>query len=265
MTLPALATNHHEDKPLTPAPSDPTLQAEEAIALMGADVGLRQLSARWFEASIRHHYSYHFSWMGRPIIQYPQDLVAMQELVWQVKPDLIVETGIAHGGSLVFYASMLQLLGGEGRVLGIDIDIRAHNRAAIEAHPMAPRIDMLEGSSVDPGIVRQVLAAAQGKRVLLVLDSLHTHAHVLRELELYAPLVQAGSYVVVFDTVIEDLPAQLYADRPWDVGDNPRTAVQAFLQTTDRFEVDHALDAKLQLSVAPGGYLRCVKDATAPA
>jgi cephalosporin hydroxylase len=184
-------------------------------------------------------------------------MVAMQELIWQIKPDLIVETGIAHGGSIIFSASMLQLLGGDGLVVGIDIDIRAHNRQAIEAHPMAPRIRMIEGSSVAPEVVAQVEGFAKGRgTVLIALDSNHTHVHVLAELNAYAHLVTPGSYLVVFDTVIEDMPSELSANRPWDHGDNPKTAVQAFLKDHPEFEVDHDLEAKLLLTVAPGGYLR---------
>jgi cephalosporin hydroxylase len=184
----------------------------------------------------------------------------MQELIWESKPDLIIETGIARGGSLVFYASMLQLLGGQGRVIGVDIDIRPHNRVAIEGHPMAGRIEMVEGSSVAPDVVEQVTRAAAGREnVLVVLDSHHTHDHVLRELEAYSPLVKPGGYLVVFDTVIEDMPAGSFPDRPWDKGNNPGTAVRAFLTRNDRFEVDRSIDDKLLVSVAPGGYLRCVK------
>jgi cephalosporin hydroxylase len=199
--------------------------------------------------------------MGRPIIQFPQDIIAMQEIIWSLKPDLIIETGVARGGSCVFYASMLQLLGGEGRVIAIDIDIRPDNRKAIETHPMASRIDLLEGSSVSPEIVTRVREAARRARTVLVaLDSNHTHAHVRDELLAYAPLVTKGSYLVVFDTVIEHMPATFFPDRPWSVGDNPHTAVQEFLATTDRFVIDTTIDHKLQISVAPGGYLRCVKD-----
>lgn len=211
-------------------------------------------------ASFMHHsidakYSYNFNWMGRPIIQYPQDIVAMQEILWRVQPDLIIETGIAHGGSLILYASMCQLIG-HGEVLGIDIDIRAHNRKEIENHPMAKCISMVEGSSVDPGIVDQVRALAEGKKTLVVLDSNHTHAHVLAELRAYAPLVSLDSYCVVFDTVIENLPAGLYPDRPWDVGNNPKTAVMAYLSENTDFIVDEAVDAKNLITAAPGGYLR---------
>jgi cephalosporin hydroxylase len=205
--------------------------------------------------SIEAKYSYNFRWMGRPIIQYPQDMIAMQEILWDVRPDLIIETGIAHGGSLVYYASLCELMG-HGEVLGIDIDIRAHNRVAIEAHPMFKRIALMQGSSTDPGIVSQVHRLAAGKKVLVVLDSNHTHDHVLSELQAYAPLVSVGSYCVVFDTVVEDLRPGLYPTRPWDVGNNPKTAVRAFLEADDRFEIDRDVEAKIQITVAPGGYLR---------
>jgi cephalosporin hydroxylase len=222
----------------------------------GAGGDALQSAARAFmKASIDARYSYHFQWMGRPIIQYPQDMIAMQEILWATRPDLVIETGIAHGGSLVYYASLCELMG-HGEVLGIDIDIRAHNKQAILAHPMAKRIRMLEGSSVAPEIVREVAAQARGKRVLVVLDSNHTHDHVLAELQAYAPLVSVGSYCVVFDTVIEELPAGLYADRPWDVGNNPKTAVHEFLRTRDDFEIDRDIEAKIRITVAPDGYLR---------
>ncbi len=211
--------------------------------------------------SIKNKYSYNFSWTGLPIIQYPQDIIAIQEIIWQVRPELIIETGIARGGSLVFHASMLELIGGEAEVLGVDIDIRAHNRRAIEAHPLAKRIKLLQGSSIDPQIVRQVHEAAQGKqRVLIILDSNHTHAHVLAEMQAYAPLVKKGSYLLVFDTIIEDLPEDAFLDRPWGPGNNPKTAVFEYLRTNDRFVIDTDIDAKLQISAAPSGYLKCVKD-----
>lgn len=185
----------------------------------------------------------------------------MQEIIWRTKPDIIIETGIAHGGSLVFYASMLELLGGDGQVVGIDVEIRPPNRAAIESHPMFKRITMIEGSSIDEAVVEQVRQLARRKRnVLICLDSNHTHAHVLQELRLYAPLVTKGSYLVVFDTVIEDMPAGYFFDRPWDKGNNPKTAVWEFLKTTDRFEIDRDIPNKLLITVAPDGYLKCVKD-----
>lgn len=233
----------------------------EFIARMGADEELNALSRRWFENSSRFEYSYHFSWMGLPIIQFPQDIVAMQELIWSVKPDCIVETGIARGGSLIFYASMLELLGGDRIVIGVDIDIRPHNRKAIEEHPMARRVRMIQGSSIDEATGAQVRALTKGrKKVLVTLDSNHTHEHVLRELELYSPLVTRGSYLVVFDTVVEDLPKSQFLDRPWGPGDNPKTAVWEFLKRSDRFEIDKDIQYKLQLTVAPDGYLKCLKD-----
>lgn len=237
-----------------------------------ANPALKLAASSFTRESIHAQYSYNFLALGRPIIQYPQDMVAVQELIWKIKPDLVIETGIAHGGSLILSASMLALLdycdaveagtsldpmATRRRVLGIDIDIRAHNRAAIEAHPMAHRIDMLQGSSIAPDMIAKVReVAVRHERVLVFLDSNHTHDHVLAELEAYAPLVSRGSYCVVFDTVIEDLPAGLYPDRPWDVGNNPKTAVREFLSRNHDFEVDADMDAKLLITVAPGGYLR---------
>jgi cephalosporin hydroxylase len=228
------------------------------ISALRDDATLKSQSLAWLAASAARRYSYNFRWMGRPIIQYPQDMIAMQEILWDVRPDLIIETGIAHGGSLVYYASLCELMG-HGEVLGIDIDIRPHNREAIEAHPMFKRIQLLQGSSTDPGIVAQVHAMAAGKRVLVVLDSNHTHEHVLAEMQAYAPLVSVGSYCVVFDTVVEDLPPGMYPDRAWDVGNNPKTAVHEYLRHDDRFEIDRDIDAKIQITVAPDGYLRRVK------
>lgn len=245
--------------------SDPARQFElecrTNIETMGASKVLKQKSLDWICATATDKYTYNFRWMGRPIIQFPQDIVAMQELIWEVKPDLIIETGIAHGGSLVFYASMLELLGGQGKVVGIDIDIRPHNREAIEAHPMAKRIQMIEGSSVDAATVAKVKALAKGHaRIMVVLDSSHTHEHVLQELRSYAHLVTKGSYLVVFDTVVEAMPKSFFPNRPWGPGDNPWTAVHAFLKETDRFEVDETIPNKLLVTVAPDGYLRCIKD-----
>nr|WP_246785402.1 cephalosporin hydroxylase family protein [Bradyrhizobium sp. cir1] len=210
----------------------------------------------------RAKYSYHFEWMGRPIIQYPQDILAVQEIIWSVKPDLIIETGIAHGGSLIFSASMLELnaiSGGpkDAEVLGIDIDIRAHNRAAVEAHPMARRISMIEGSSVAPEVIAAVRAKAAGKRsVLVMLDSNHTHDHVIAELDAFAHLATVGSYCIVFDTVIEDMPADAFADRPWGRGNNAKTAVFEFLEQHPEFEIDKSIQNKLLVTVAPDGYLK---------
>lgn len=250
-------------------------ECEDEIARQGADASLKEATRTWMNCANAAKYSYHFEWMGRPIIQYPQDIVAMQEIIWRTQPDLIIETGIAHGGSLIFMASMLELnalCGGPANasILGIDIDIRSHNRSAIEAHPMARRIEMIEGSSISEEVIARVRETARGKkRVLVSLDSNHTHDHVLRELRAYAPLVTVGSYCVVFDTVIEDMPADMFPDRPWRVGDNPKTAVHAYLEETKaastgssdrecRFEVDGQVDAKLLITVAPGGFLKRV-------
>jgi cephalosporin hydroxylase len=233
----------------------------EMTERMAADPDLQGLSREWLRRSAEYEYSYHFSWLGRPIVQYPQDIVALQELIWSTRPDAIIETGIAHGGSLVFFASMLELLGGEHRrVLGIDIDIREHNRVEIERHPLSKRITMLEGSSTDEDVVARARAFVDGaESVMVVLDSHHTHAHVLRELELYAPLVTPGSYLVVLDTAVEFMPVDVFRNRAWGKGDNPYTAVQEFLGRTDRFEIDTAIDDKLLVTTAPRGYLRCVR------
>ena len=236
-------------------------EVQQNIEGLRTDTAVKQATLDWVNAIAPHKYTYNFSWLGRPIIQFPQDLAALQEIIWDTKPDLIIETGIAHGGSLIFHASMLQLLGNDGRVLGVDIDIRDHNRAEIEAHPMFERIEMIQGSSIDGSTADQVRMIAGGaKRVMVVLDSNHTHAHVERELELYAPLVTKDCYLVVCDTLIEDMPAGSFPDRPWDKGNNPATAVREFLSATDRFEVDATIDAKLQISVAPSGYLKCIAD-----
>lgn len=231
------------------------------IAGLKADKDVQALSRIWLREITRHKYAYNFTWLGRPIIQLPQDMVAVQELVWQVKPDLIIETGVAHGGSLIYSASLLELLGGSGRVIGIDVDIRAHNRAEIENHPLARRIQLIQGSSVDRDTIRQVRETARGaERVLVLLDSNHTHEHVLQELRGYSPLVTKGSYLVVFDTLIEDMPGDLIKDRPWGKGNNPKTAVWEFLKKNRRFVVDKDIEAKLLLTVAPDGYLRCIAD-----
>jgi len=237
-----------------------------------SDSELEHAAQQFMVASTMPKYSYNFSWLGRPIIQYPQDMAAMQELIWQVKPDLIIETGIAHGGSLIMNASMLAMLdycdaiekgkvldpqATHRRVLGVDIDIRPHNRAAIEAHPMAHRIDMIQGSSIAPEVIDHVQTIAKGyKRVLVCLDSNHTHDHALAELEAYAPLTSKGSYCVVFDTIIEDLPADKFPDRPWGKGNNPKTAVWEYLKTHPEFEINKDVQNKLLITVAPDGYLK---------
>ncbi|HYM93513.1 MAG TPA: CmcI family methyltransferase, partial [Chitinophagaceae bacterium] len=201
------------------------------------------------------------NWMGRPVIKYPQDIMAMQELIWQVQPDLIIETGIAHGGSIIFSASMLELLGNDGKVIAVDIDIRKHNREEIEKHPMMKRITMLEGSSIDEKIVKEITDYSKNfRKVMVALDSNHSHDHVLRELELYSPLVSLDSYILLPDTFVEFFPKGYVKDRPWDVGNNPYTAMEAFLKTTDKFVKDEAITNKLLITEAlGGGYLKRIK------
>ncbi len=234
-------------------------ERNERIASYKTNRRLVNLTRAYIQELAITRYSANFSWLGRPVIQIPQDLMAMQEIIWSVQPDFIIETGIAHGGSLIFYASMLQLIG-KGKVIGIDIDIRAHNRIEIEQHPLYQRVLMIEGSSIDQTVANKVRSLVAGASSTLVcLDSNHTHAHVLRELELYAPLVTSGSYCVVFDTGIEDLPDGTITDRPWGKGNNPKTAVWEFLKKNDHFVIDKDIETKILLTSAPDGYLRRIK------
>ena len=210
--------------------------------------------------SDRHNWSYQWSWLGVPIIQMPPDVIATQEIIWDTRPDVIIETGVARGGSLIFYASILELIG-KGRVVGVDIDIRAHNRDSIERHPLARRIDLIQGSSVEDATVERVKRhITAGSSVMVILDSNHTHDHVLDELRLYGPLVTRGQFMIVADTVVERIPAQAHRPRPWGPGDNPATALDQYLTESDRFERDAFINAKLLISSSPGGYLRCVKN-----
>ena len=226
---------------------------------MSKDVEFKKLSQRWFDISLKYEYPYHFTWLGRPIIQYPQDILIIQELIWKIKPDLVIETGIARGGSLIFTASILELIG-KGNVIGIDVDIRKHNREEIEKHPMFKRIKMIEGSSIDKKIVKKIFKLAERKKkILVLLDSSHTHSHVLEELKSYSPLVNKGSYVVVFDTVLEDMPKNSFPNRPWDKGDNPKTAVKEFVKKSNRFKIDIDIERKLMITSNPSGFLKCVK------
>lgn len=239
------------------------------------DGDLLDLSNRWIQKIIPYNYAHNFSWLGRPILQIPQDIYAVQELIWNLKPDLVIETGIAHGGSLILSASMLALLDycdavergeilnplkSKRCVVGIDIEIRSHNRKAIEMHPMEHLIQMIEGSSVAPDVVEQVQAIAKDfKKILVFLDSNHTHEHVLAELKAYAPLTSVGSYCVVWDTGIEDLPENFVTNRPWGKGNNPKTAVHEYLNSTDCFEIDNLMVHKLILTASPDGFLRRIK------
>ncbi len=236
-------------------------EKDETIKLQGDTPVLVKAGLDFMVQATATKYSYHFSWMGRPIIAFPQDMIAMQEIIWEVKPDLIIETGVAHGGSIVYYASLLELIGGDGLVVGIDIDIRKHNRDLIEAHSMMKRIKLIEGSSLSEEVVNEVKKIAAAKKIIMVcLDSNHTHDHVLEELKLYAPLTTIGSYCVVFDTIVEDMPADWdWGIRPWGVGNNPKTAVHKFLETTDDFKIDKSIDHKILISVAPEGYLKRVE------
>ncbi len=248
-------------------------QVKNNIMAISQDVGFHKKSLDWLIDSAKHSYSYNFTWMGRPIIQYPQDVIAMQEIIWTVRPDLIIETGIARGGSLIFSASQLALLDicdaiesgakdfdpylSNRKVIGVDIDIRPHNYDAIRAHPMSSRIQMIKGSSIDPKVINEISReVVKFKKVLVCLDSNHTADHVLEELKLYAPFVSDGSYCVVFDTVIEDMPDEFFHDRPWGKGNSPKTAVLNFLKTDLTFSIDKEIDNKLQVTVAPDGYLR---------
>lgn len=249
-------------------------QAERSarIDAQGADEAFQKLSQEWLSASMKGMYVYNFEWLGRPIIQYPQDMVAMQELIWEVQPDLIIETGIAHGGSLILSASILALIElteatkagttldpskPKRKVVGVDINIRSHNREAIENHPLSNRIEMIQGSSIAKETIEAVKDAAKGySKVMVCLDSMHTHDHVVGELEAYASMVTTGSYCVVFDTFVEDMPPGFFSDRPWDPGNNPKTAVFEYLKFHPEFEIDLATQNKLAVTVAPHGFLK---------
>lgn len=249
-------------------------ERRQHLAAYAKDTEFRSLSQRWLEASMRRKYVYNFDWLGRPIIQYPQDMWAVQELVWQVRPDLIIETGIAHGGSLILSASILAMLdycdamaagktldprASQRKVIGIDIDIRPHNRAALDAHPLRPLLHLIEGSSIAAQTVATVREAAKGhKTVLVFLDSMHSHTHVLAELEAYAPMVTKGSYCVVFDSFVEDMPADLFPDRPWSPGDNPKTALHEYLRSHPEFVIDKSIEGRLMVTVAADGFLKRV-------
>ncbi|MBV8222331.1 MAG: cephalosporin hydroxylase family protein [Candidatus Eremiobacteraeota bacterium] len=236
-------------------PSDP-----KAIEVMNADAQLRAAADEFVLRGCRHRYPYNFTWLGVPVIQFPQDMIALQEVVFRSRPDVIVETGVAHGGGTIFLASMLELLGGDGRVVAIDVDIRPHNREVIESHRMAGRIALVEGSSTDAAVVQRVHALARGKRALVVLDSDHTHDHVLAELRAYERLVMEGGYLVVLDTIVDRMSPAEIGERPWGKGNSPMSAVREFLRENKRFDIDRELEDTLLITVAPEGYLRCIED-----
>jgi len=248
----------------------------ERVSLLGNNKDIAKVTNQWLSSVYDLKYSYNFEHLGRPIIQHPQDMVAIQELIWEVKPDLIIETGIAHGGSLVMSASSLALLDicdaiksestinpkeSKRKVLGVDIDIRQHNRIEIEKHPMASRIQMIEGASTATETLEQVKKIAKNyHRILVCLDSNHTHEHVLSELQAYAPLTSIGSYCVVFDTIIEDLPKEKFEDRPWGPGNNPKTAVMEYLKTHNEFQIDKEINNKLLITASQDGYLKRITE-----
>jgi cephalosporin hydroxylase len=237
------------------------LNDSSIIDAMCSDIRLKKALETYYISVNKYRYTYNFTWLGRPILQHPQDMIAMQEIIWQVRPDVVIETGIAHGGSLIFYSSILKMINEGGIVLGIDIDIREQNRKKIENHPLFKNVIMLEGSSIDEKTIEQVFSVVRGKeRILVVLDSNHTHEHVLREMQLYSPLVTKGSYMVVFDGRIEDLPAELFENSKWGKGNNPRTAIWEFLKINDRFIIDTEIEKRLMVSGAPDGYLKCIKE-----
>ena len=227
---------------------------------MGKDNEFLKISKKWLQNSIKHEYSYHFRWLGLPIIQYPQDILAIQELIWKVKPDIIIETGVARGGSLILSASILEIIG-KGQVIGIDIDIHKHNRKAIEKHNLSKRIKLIQGSSIDSKVIEQIKKISKNKKNILVfLDSNHTFDHVLNELNLYSKFVKKDSYIVVFDTLINDIPDKMNSKRIWGKKNNPKLAVKEFLKNNSRFKIDEIIETKLQLTVAPSGYLFCIKN-----
>lgn len=225
---------------------------------MGSDLAMQSQAREMLILADKHGWSYQWTWLGLPIIQLPTDIIAMQEIIWTSVPDLIIETGVARGGSVLLSASLLQLLG-RGMVVGIDVDIRPQNRIAIESHPLGQRIQLIEGSSIDLQVVAAVTALAKdAERVMVILDSNHTHGHVLAELLAYSPLVSVGQYLIVCDTVVEDLPRQDHRPRQWGPSDNPATALAEFLIDNDDFRPDDDLHRKLLLTSSPGGYLRRV-------
>lgn len=233
---------------------------QKFVNSMNKNKSLLKKSKDWIDNVFDYEYVYHFRWLGRPIIQFPQDMVAVQELIWKIKPDFIIEFGVARGGSLIFYASILELLK-HGKILGIDIDIRKHNRKEIENHSMFKRIKLIEGSSIDDSVFEKVKKIVKDKKkIMVLLDSSHTEQHVLAELEKYSQFVRKGSYLIVFDTIIEDMKKHHFKNRPWDHGNNPRTAISKFLKKNKRFKIDKTIHKKLLITSCPDGYLKCIKN-----
>ena len=228
------------------------------IKLMEKDTKFKEMSLKWMLHADKYKYTYNFSWLGRPIIKFPSDMMVQQELIWKLKPDLIIETGIAHGGSIIFSASMMEMTGVKGEVVAVDIDIREHNKKLIKKHPMYKRITMYEGSSLDPSIIKKIKQHKKNKkRVMVILDSLHTHEHVLKELKIYTPFVTLGSYCILPDTFIEFFPSGYYShNRPWDVGNNPYTAMKSFLRKNKKFTIDKQLSSKAMISETIDGYIK---------
>lgn len=231
----------------------------QALAL-GQDRAVFDSSIDILLAANKYDYAYLWTWMGIPIIQLPADIMATQEVIWATKPDVIVETGVARGGSMVFMASLLELLG-NGKVIGVDIDIRAHNRDSIERNPLAKRISLIEGPSTSSSVVAKVRSEIPpGASVMVILDSDHSRDHVLAELRAYAGMVTPGCYLVVADTLLGELQpdAELRnRSKAWSKGNEPLSALKIFLEESDRFEVDPVINGKLILSSSTGGYLRC--------
>jgi cephalosporin hydroxylase len=237
-------------------------EVQSRINAQGNEIDLVSSANKFLEAGLKTKYIYNFSWLGRPIIQTPQDIVALQEIIFRIKPDLIIDIGIARGGSIVFFASLLELntlYGGnrDAKVLGVEIDLRAHNRSAIEESPLSKRIELIDGSSLNPDVISQVAKLTENKKTVMVcLDSLHTHEHVLAELEIYSKFVTSGSYCIVFDTSIEGMEDSLFIDRPWKTGDSPGSAVKEFLSKERSFVIDESIDNQLVFTMNKNGYLK---------
>jgi cephalosporin hydroxylase len=226
--------------------------------------GFKLLSELWVKSGWGNRYSYTFTWMGRPIIQLPEDMVRVQELIFQLKPNVIIETGIAHGGSLIYYAGLCKMMD-KGRVIGVDIEIRPHNRSAIESNPLFPYITLIEGSSTAPEILEQVKSLVQpGESVLVLLDSNHSRGHVLDELNAYAPLVTPGSYILATDGIMEDLVGAPGAEADWD-WNNPQQAVREFVKQNPDYILEEPdflfseSEITERFTYWPGGFVKRIR------